>query len=107
MQSRPARSSGWRLDGPGLPGPAWVPMNLDGCLPRALSYLDTFPWNSLVGRARLREALPTTPDLEQPHLPPLTGRGLVTGLDQAGRSPLSHAAPLGPPASWVTDRCGF
>lgn len=30
-----------------VPGPTWVPVNLDGCLPRALSYLETFSWNSL------------------------------------------------------------
>lgn len=47
MQSRPARGSGWRLDGPRVPGPSWVPVNLDGCLPRALSYLGTLSWNSL------------------------------------------------------------
>lgn len=71
MQSRPARSSGWRLDGPGVPGPAWVPVSLDGCLPRALAYLDTFSCNPCGGQSQAK-GCPAhwTPDLEQPHLPP-------------------------------------
>lgn len=106
MCSRPASSrsewpGGARTGFRGISVAAWL-LAQSPVLPRHF-FLEA----PAVGRARLREALPPGPQiLNSPACHPGQSR-IVKGLDQAVRRPPSHAAPLGPPASWVRGRCSF